>query len=60
MSTVSISSPGAASPPLGRLRSPFAVLLVKDLRLGAVVFVPGLAILSAVALFCSALPIFGF
>lgn len=40
--------------------SPFAVLLVKDLRLGAVVFVPGLAILSAVALFCSALPIFGF
>lgn len=60
MSTVSISSPGAASPPRGRLRSPFAVLLVKDLRLGAVVFVPGLAILSAVALFCSALPIFGF
>ena len=60
MSTVSISSPGAAWPPLGRLRSPFAVLLVKDLRIGAVVFLPGLAILSAVALFCSALPIFGF
>jgi hypothetical protein len=60
MSTVSVSSVRSASPPLGWLRSPPAVLLAKDLRLGALVFVPCLAFLCVLVLFSAAMPIFGF
>lgn len=60
MSTVSVSSVRSASPPLGWLRSPPAVLLAKDLRLGALVFVPCLAFLCVLALLSAAMPIFGF
>lgn len=59
MNSASMTDPRNAAPAPARMRSPLVALLCKDLRLGAAVFVPSVLILTILAVFSAALPLFG-
>ena len=59
MNSATMTDPRNAAPAPARMRSPLVALLCKDLRLGAAVFVPSVLILTILAVFSAALPLFG-
>lgn len=59
MNSATMTDPRNAAPAPAHMRSPLVALLCKDLRLGAAVFVPSVLILTILAVFSAALPLFG-